>query len=112
MLAVQSAAELSIYSRLTDTVDLIHFGNFSGFTSKIIWFVFALCLSFMIASGIYITWLKVKRKQPSIAQWQEISGILVIIICLAGLILTTISVSIPNEESKPFSPQLSIQSNA
>jgi uncharacterized iron-regulated membrane protein len=108
VLAVQYATELSIYSRLTDSVDLIHFGHFSGITSKVIWFVFGLCLSFMVASGIYMAWLKVKRKQSSVVKWQGISGILAIIICLAGIVLTTISVSIPNEASRPFSPQLSI----
>ncbi|WP_085299389.1 PepSY-associated TM helix domain-containing protein [Cognaticolwellia mytili] len=107
VLKVQPAAELSAYSRLTDTVDLIHFGSFFGLTSKIIWFIFGLLMSFMIASGIYMAWLKAKRKQPSVIKWQGISGILTIIICIVGVVLTTINVALPKNESVPFSPQLS-----
>jgi uncharacterized iron-regulated membrane protein len=106
VLKVQYATELSIYARFTDTVDLIHFGHFSGLITKLIWFVFGSLLSFLIASGIYMAWLKTKRKQASVIKWQGVSGIFAIIMCCAALILTSISVAMPEQESTPFSPQL------
>jgi len=108
VLKVQYAAQLSLYARLTDTVDLIHFGSFYGLTSKLVWFVFGLALCFMIGSGTYMAWLKIKRKQPSVVKWQGVSGIFSLIICLLALFLTSVSTAIPAEESTPFSPQLSI----
>lgn len=108
VLKVQYATQLSIYSRLTDTVDLIHFGSFYGLISKIIWFIFGLFLSFMIASGTYMAWLKVKRKQPSVIKWQGISGIFAIVLCLVALVLTSVSIAMPAEGSTPYSPQFPI----
>lgn len=107
VLGVQYANDLSLYPRLADTVDLVHFGIFAGFISKIIWFLFGLCFCFLIASGIFMAWLKVKRKQPSVMRWQGLSGMLAVIICVAGIVLTTVSISLPDEARTPFSPKLS-----
>ena len=107
ILKVQYANELSLYPRLADTVDLVHFGSFLGLTSKFTWFLFGTFMSFMIASGTYMSWLKVKRKQPSVIKWLGTPGIFAIIICITGIVLTTINVVIPKNEATPFSPQLS-----
>jgi uncharacterized iron-regulated membrane protein len=48
VLASQSAHELTAYWRLSEAIDPLHFGDFAGLPSKIVWFIAGLFLS---ASG-------------------------------------------------------------
>lgn len=50
----QDIAELGWPERWIDTVDPVHFGDFAGLTSKLIWFAFGVLLSIMILSGMYL----------------------------------------------------------
>lgn len=54
----QTAADLSPYWRWSNMADPLHFGDFGGLYSKLIWVVFGLALSVMAFSG---TWMYVKR---------------------------------------------------
>ncbi|WP_231659108.1 MULTISPECIES: PepSY-associated TM helix domain-containing protein [Pseudoalteromonas] len=62
VLGIQKGENLPIIARIKDTADPLHFGNFAGIGTKLIWTIFGLAMSFISATGMYMSWLRVKRK--------------------------------------------------
>ena len=50
----QRAGNLGVKARLHEASDPLHFGTWGGITSKLVWFVFGLVMSFLSISGIVI----------------------------------------------------------
>ena len=62
VLSVKRSEELNTYDFLTDLADPLHFGNFAGFYSKIVYFIFGLLLCVLILTGAMIYYQRLKKK--------------------------------------------------
>lgn len=58
---VQRAQDLSPARRWVDTADPLHFGDFGGMLSKLVWFGFGLALNAMILTGAWLYLRRVRR---------------------------------------------------
>lgn len=59
---VLNSADMTLLPFITDIADPLHFGYFGGLTTKIIWFIFGLIISFSILSGTYLWFIKLFDK--------------------------------------------------
>jgi len=64
---VQRSQDLGVLPFITDIADPLHFGYFGGLTTKILWFIFGLIISFAILSGTYLWVIKIVEKTNSAA---------------------------------------------
>ncbi|WP_462174872.1 PepSY-associated TM helix domain-containing protein [Pseudoalteromonas gelatinilytica] len=103
-LGIQKGEELPIVARISDTADPLHFGNFAGVGTKLIWGLFGTLMSFVSAAGIYMSWLRVKRKTTAV-KWLGVSGGIAIGLVVASLLITSLSFterSVPNRVYSPI----------
>lgn len=59
------ASELNLHQRISEAADPLHFGNFGGLATRILWFVFGLGMSALSLTGIYLFGLRVAGKSSS-----------------------------------------------
>lgn len=50
--------ELSLHQRIGEAADPLHFGNFGGLATRILWFVFGLAMSALSLTGVYLYGLR------------------------------------------------------
>jgi len=103
---LQRAADLSLLARIVDTADPLHFGNFAGLGVKLLWALGGLALSFMVASGLWMSWLRVQRKEPSLRQWLGLSGLSGTLLALLAILVTSISFHQGPDSKTYYSPTL------
>ena len=67
----RSASEAGVFERWIDTADPLHFGDFGGLVSKIVWFLFGLLLSGLCLTGAYLHAQRLAREadRPSRSRW-------------------------------------------
>ena len=112
VIKVQRAADLSLLARIVDTADPLHFGNFAGLGVKLLWALGGLALSFMVTSGLWMNWLRLQRKSPSLRQWLGISGLSSLILALLAIVVTGFSFQQGPELREYYAPWLGEQSLA
>ncbi len=67
VLKVQRASSLPTVTWLNDIADPLHFGNWGGLITKIIWFLLGLGISSLVLTGI---WISQKRKVKGKTKWK------------------------------------------
>lgn len=105
VLGLQKGEELKLLPRIKDTADPLHFGNFAGVGTKLIWGLFGALMSFVSAAGIYMSWLRVKRKTTAV-RWLGLSGGIVIGLVVASLLTTSLSFTERSVPKVIYSPTL------
>lgn len=85
VLKVQKAEALNTTTYLNDIADPLHFGDWGGLTTKVIWFIFGLAISGLILTGIWIGLkrrVRDKRKQKAqrMGAWKYINWVALLII--------------------------------
>ncbi|RVT40647.1 hypothetical protein EMM73_19375 [Rheinheimera sediminis] len=106
VIQIQRAADLKALAYIADMADPLHFGNFAGLGVKLLYFVFGLGFTFLVAGGIWMHWLRTKRQQPQLIRWLGWSGGLSSVLVIAALVVTSVQFSQREVENLPLSPQL------
>ncbi|WP_297336125.1 PepSY-associated TM helix domain-containing protein [Algoriphagus sp.] len=75
---VQKAEEIPTVMYLNDIADPLHFGNWGGLTTKLIWFLAGLSISGLIVTGIWIALKRQLKKviqdgQPVVGYWKYLN---------------------------------------
>ncbi|WP_027078010.1 PepSY-associated TM helix domain-containing protein [Maribacter antarcticus] len=91
VLTIQEADKISTVTWLNDAADPLHFGNWGGLVTKIIWFIGGMAISSLILTGV---WIYVKRnsrrkkKKPKIWLYINWSIVAVINFCMFTVLRT------------------------
>lgn len=89
---IQKASQLNTAEFITDIADPLHFGNFLGLPTKILWFIFGLVLSFSVLSGTYIWYLRSGKRKGGVQHKKlVVSSVLITLFYLSWTSYTTVS---------------------
>ena len=69
VLKVRKWEKFSTFFALNEMADPLHFGDFGGLPTKILYFVFGLGLTGLSVTGVWLTWKRLKTSAPSKAQF-------------------------------------------
>ncbi|WP_233078451.1 PepSY-associated TM helix domain-containing protein [Rheinheimera soli] len=106
VLKLQKAGELKPVAYIADMADPLHFGNFAGLGVKLLYFVFGLAFTFLVAGGVWMHWLRTKRQQPQLIRWLGWTGALSSVLVVTALVVTSVQFSQREVENLPLSPVL------
>lgn len=100
VLKVQKAENINTLMWLNDVADPLHFGYWGGLITKIIWFIGGLGISFLVASGIWITLkrkkIRAKKERGKImGKWKIVNWIfyLMMLFFMYAIVITRYGVS-------------------
>ena len=65
---VMTESDMDMVGYLNEMADPLRFGNFGGFASKAIWFVFGVFLTGLSFTGVWLTWKRLRSKRLTRAQ--------------------------------------------
>jgi len=82
VLNVQRSAQMNVINYVTEIADPLHFGTLGGLATKLLWFVAGLGLSGLALTGSWLTWKRLKRGSPTVAQWATVPVLLAV--CFLG----------------------------
>ncbi|MEM1197470.1 MAG: PepSY-associated TM helix domain-containing protein [Pseudomonadota bacterium] len=68
VIEVLSEHDLPLDTYLNEMADPLHFGNFGGLVTKLIWFVFGVFMTGLSFTGVWLTWRRLKSSRLTRAQ--------------------------------------------
>lgn len=90
VLSVQNATETSVYHRIADMADPLHFGTFGGLWSQAVWFLFGLMLSTLMLSGGWLWHLRAEKKARAAGaetrhpRWGYVAAVLPVVVIVGS----------------------------
>lgn len=65
VVSIQRSKDLGTLQWVNQIVDPLHFGSFGGLPVKLIWFIFGLFMTGLSATGVWLTWKRLKSRGAS-----------------------------------------------
>lgn len=70
VIKVQKSKEIGAVAYINELADPLHFGDFGGLSTKLVWFMFGLAMCSLSFTGVWLTWKRIKStalSRPQIA---------------------------------------------
>ena len=74
MLYTESSAKWSLFEKILMSLYSIHFGDFGGTVSKVLWALLSLVLSLLTVTGYLMWWNRVLRKKWDALRRRSLAG--------------------------------------
>ncbi|MFT6051552.1 MAG: putative iron-regulated membrane protein [Halioglobus sp.] len=80
VISVRRAEQMHWAVFLNEIADPLHFGNFGGLVTKLIWFAFGVGLSGLSISGVWLSWQRLGSRAPSSIQYATVPVIIAMLV--------------------------------